>query len=1775
MPEVAPPQPLPRVNPSVALYFSCDIAAARGSLAFGWILVTADDGPQANTSLLNLTAPVLAVPAGMLEPGRSYTVQLGVSGNGVASTSPPLRLDVLLLPAGGSLALQTPPQGAAELSSPVTLRTSGWTDGNAGWGALAYAFAYLLTPNSEPITLCDFTSNTSLVTLLPAGDLTLIVVARDGFGVLSLPVVATLSVEMISSADPAGLAAAAADLVGNASAGVAAGSAVAAAATVQALATVVSRLGGATPPPSVPLDAALVGLLHSLGVALAGSQGAPPSAAAAGAAASAASALLSALQRPSIPVANSTLSVLALAASAEHPLSAAGAQALADGLSSVAASASNSSQPLHLLFPSFASAVDGLTTNLARGVLPPFPAGGPAATVSSAALQITVSFDSLHPWSRLFHDSFGAVGAGASFAPLPARAFESAIAAAAAGGAGISSVLTEFRSLSYDPTPDALPASLSNESGMSRLAFTLPGLIYSSAPPSAVAVANLSVPILFNLTARAPPPSGARAACAFLDVASGSYATRGCAALPSPLPPGHSASFNASMHLSGDEEVSMLWSLTGSLMGDCKLSFLDCRPQAPPGALTRLFLNPDNVTDGPLVQCADGDGDTPLLRVYWGANCLLWQPKALGCAWDAAAQAFTGGDCVAAGDATQCACRHLTDFVAAAARTHDGSSGLLERPPRAALSSLLAALAALLGALFAAMHAGAAAGWARQRRAEARLLARLRTASLGFRHLPNGGWCWTFVQEAPGAGWEEGGKGEPPLGSLLRFSRLLGLPMVRLRAAIPEELIPGDAAAAAGGSAGLSARAFLAGAPADAVQSPKLAHSGHWPEQLLPRPIAPGKSGARPLSPARGPPPGSAWPAAYFAQKGPPPKGPQPSSLWPASYFVHPPRGGERGRGAARSASAGRAAPRGGGEAWKRGGSAGRAGTPRRRGAAPPLAPPRSAFSDKTPEAHALGPSDDAWPRFMFLRRAAAAGPSPPSSDGGWGAPASLPPVKTGGLGGRGGAAADGSGSAALDNAEARRLHPFLDASPPVSPRSPLGEAGKGRKEEEDWGFAGEEAPLATVASTALAFAFISSRHLLSAAEAAEQEARAREALCGSDGAGGALFDLLLSKFSAMLQPDNLPRAAGWLPAARLWRCALLANADGWWEPSLGLAFALQSVSFRPRHDSLAARLARAARALVGRDVPAAERLQSPAPTRLEGLLALASPPTRREGLLAQATPPPTRWQALAAQISGPSGADPAVLDCGPRAPAELLGSAAEEDHPAERIDCPLTFSAAAIARSMPAALLDATLYRPEAGVVGNDPGPRAARVWATALACATLEELPVCWVVAGEEGEAASLLDRASDWLEAAVARPGALECVMAAARAQCAQWAEVQRQRTALLRSAAARHPLARRLRWDRVGGAAALAAAAARRVRLGALSLLLSPGQEGSGGAAATQPAGLRRWQAFATLLTCLLTTLAVSLWRLADAGGACCAHVRAALSCPADPSLPCRGLVGDCGTLQPLFAASPLLPPGYTCPDWPGAGGPGDGAALLRVAAVAAIATLPVTLLLDAVFRAANGAETDQGAWLRWGWVARATLAGGARRWRLAAGTGAAARRALCGDAAHRPLAAAWSAAARILAPAVAWAAPAAARAKSLGAATPRAAEEAAGATLRARVRAALSLLILYAVWIFLCVQAGTSAAVAARLLPPGAAQPAALRAWGVAIGLHQAALLALPLAQALASAAHACLAEPLWLAGGGRWLEEHADAMSVRAATRPAPTLRERLDAQVAYRAGMT
>jgi hypothetical protein len=47
----------------------------------------------------------------------------------------------------------------------------------------------------------------------------------------------------------------------------------------------------------------------------------------------------------------------------------------------------------------------------------------------------------------------------------------------------------------------------------------------------------------------------------------------------------------------------------------------------------------------------------PVLRVFYGAACPLWQENGLNCSWDNIKQSFVGGGCIASGGATQCMCR--------------------------------------------------------------------------------------------------------------------------------------------------------------------------------------------------------------------------------------------------------------------------------------------------------------------------------------------------------------------------------------------------------------------------------------------------------------------------------------------------------------------------------------------------------------------------------------------------------------------------------------------------------------------------------------------------------------------------------------------------------------------------------------------------------------------------------------------------------------------------------------------------------------------------------------------------------------------------------------------------------------------------------------------------------------------------------------------------------------------------------------------------------------
>lgn len=98
-------------------------------------------------------------------------------------------------------------------------------------------------------------------------------------------------------------------------------------------------------------------------------------------------------------------------------------------------------------------------------------------------------------------------------------------------------------------------------------------------------------------------------------------------------------------------------------------------------------------------------------------------------------------------------------------------------------------LRALLGVvlcLFGAMHLFAAAAFALDRRHDNAKRSGLFRAELGFRQHAGGAWTWSAPQ-----GKVDGAMGRNA-GPFTALARLVGVPPVRLRAAIPEELLPGS-----------------------------------------------------------------------------------------------------------------------------------------------------------------------------------------------------------------------------------------------------------------------------------------------------------------------------------------------------------------------------------------------------------------------------------------------------------------------------------------------------------------------------------------------------------------------------------------------------------------------------------------------------------------------------------------------------------------------------------------------------------------------------------------------------------------------------------------------------------------------------------------------------------------------------------------------------------------------------------------------------------------------
>ena len=328
-------------------------------------------------------------------------------------------------------------------------------------------------------------------------------------------------------------------------------------------------------------------------------------------------------------VAQDVVSVLALVASSAVTSSNGGSKQSQNALQAVVG-------VVETLTGSQAAALHTALNALPPGAPPPEP-----SITSTPSIQTRVQVDPAGS-SRLTTQPLTVVGSPSSFDPMPADLLPSA-----------APVVTTFVSLAFDPNAGGGSNSSSAiaTTGLTRLAFSNPD-------GSPIEVANALTPIKFTLP-RVNTSGDNQAVCAFWDVDAKVYSTRGCVGIPQPAPPGHNLSWVAGFTAANDSALAWAWNLTGELLDGCRSAVIDCNEAQP----RKIFPDPTNPLTVPAIACPPRTNVTnatqPLLRVYYGAACQLWQPtNTLNCSWDAIKQAFIGGGCVSSGP-TQCMCRHV------------------------------------------------------------------------------------------------------------------------------------------------------------------------------------------------------------------------------------------------------------------------------------------------------------------------------------------------------------------------------------------------------------------------------------------------------------------------------------------------------------------------------------------------------------------------------------------------------------------------------------------------------------------------------------------------------------------------------------------------------------------------------------------------------------------------------------------------------------------------------------------------------------------------------------------------------------------------------------------------------------------------------------------------------------------------------------------------------------------------------------------------------------
>ena len=717
------------------------------------------------------SATFVLVPGALTANGGVYTLRVTATEAGVSSWADIVLPPLARRPQGGSLGLLGASTGIA-VTTPFTFTAFGWT---AGMFAEDLPLSYSLAatpanaPAAAPVALLPFMpssqSSVNITIYLPAGSWTLLVLVASARGAQATPLAAPQTV-FVSPASAAQISTAASNAVALADAGQLAGALQLAVAVTQS-----TNASSVLPLVIRVLDTVLVGTAPTLDTVTA----------------SISSETLVQVTTSacalSIDARDAALAACTFISNAFPAVCSSGvAQNTLNCLSALSACLGSSSS-----YQTVQNALTALVNSSQACLSVP---GQVPIVLNSSSITFHVGLEdvsgSANSSSGLFGTNSSGLACGSgSVGAVPASTLE-------ASGYNGSAVQVSLVCTAYNSNSDGPPTGAGSYSGALSLEL-------SDANGTAIAVPNSSTPFPITLPACPTPPCQ----CTYWDVNVNASSSDGCVGLPLPLPPGVIASFNASLYAAPDTcpntptsraaRLLRTLQLAGLPMKGCTATILDCPEVGDAGI---AYLNPDNPLKFPAVVCPNVSTDQavglggvytsqgpPALLVFSGAACELWKTdNAARCWWNATSQLFTGPGCVAA-NKTSCLCTHLTSFSAfsappsvnVASQKQMTSLNPVEAFTKATVFAIVTAV------LFTALHLSAFLSAVTDRRWRNRLRAKLFSDAFGFvsGSKQQGAWLWTLslsTHKVTG-------------GSALRFAAAVGIPLVRLQLAIPEELL--------------------------------------------------------------------------------------------------------------------------------------------------------------------------------------------------------------------------------------------------------------------------------------------------------------------------------------------------------------------------------------------------------------------------------------------------------------------------------------------------------------------------------------------------------------------------------------------------------------------------------------------------------------------------------------------------------------------------------------------------------------------------------------------------------------------------------------------------------------------------------------------------------------------------------------------------------------------------------------------------------------------------